>query len=214
MAAVTPEQRDVLGRYLDEIDRFGGRLNLTAVPRDEAWTRHISESLLLLEAASPARAASVIDVGSGAGLPGIVIAVARPDLRVTLLEADARKGGFLVHVAGLLGLASVTVVNRRAEIAAHDPALRERFDVAVSRAAAPPPVLCELALPFVQVGGLLAALVSGSEVAAAAATAAAALCGGGTPDADPRGVLTVAKVAPTPGRLPRRPGVPARRPLR
>ena len=213
MAALSPGQRDLLDAYLREIDRFGRRLNLTAIPGAEAAVRHIGESSLLLDVVAPAPAARVIDIGSGAGVPGVVLAILRPDLGIALLEADVRKSGFLVHVAGVLGLRSVSVLNRRAEVAAHEAALREQFDVAVSRAAAPPPVLCELALPFLRVGGRLAALVSDPEAAARQCAAASAACGGTPPQPDARGVLTVAKRAPTPERLPRRSGVPARRPL-
>lgn len=213
MVEVSAEQHALLDRYLDEIERFGRRLNLTAIPRDEAWARHVAESLTLLEAAAPPRAAALIDVGSGAGVPGMVIAIVRPDLRVRLLDSDSRKAGFLAHAAGLLGLSSVSVDSRRAEIAAHDAALREDFDVAVSRAAASPAVLCELALPFIRVGGWLAALVSDPQGSAAAAAVAAELCGGGPPRPRAAGMLIVPKVKPTPERLPRRPGVPARRPL-
>lgn len=210
---VTAGQRAHLELFLDEIERVGRRLNLSTVPRDQAWARHVGESLALLRVAAPLREAAVIDVGSGAGLPGIVIAIVRPDLRVTLLEADSRKAGFLTHAAGLLGLASLTVENRRAEDAGHDGALRERFDVAVSRAAAAPAVLCELALPFVRPGGRLVSLVAEPESAAPTAAVAAGLCGGGPPQPRPGGVLVVPKLTPTLDRYPRRAGVPARRPL-
>ncbi|MBV8528074.1 MAG: class I SAM-dependent methyltransferase, partial [Candidatus Dormibacteraeota bacterium] len=133
--------------------------------------------------------------------------------RVTLLDSDSHKTGFLVHVAGVIGLTALAVVTRRAEEAAHDPGLRERFDVATARALAKPAVLCELTLPFVRVGGTVAALVNHSPAVARAAAPAAPLLGGGDPEPRP-GVLLVPKAAPTPPRFPRRPGVPARRPLR
>lgn len=211
-AALPPEQRSRLVTYLTELGRWNRRANLTAVPDDKLWERHVGESLMLHAEAGIESASDVIDVGSGGGVPGIVIAVVRPDVRVSLLEADARKCGFLTHVAGLLGLRAVRVLNLRAELAGHDRALREQFDVAVARAVAPPPVLCELALPLVRVGGRLAALVADAAAVAARSTRAAELCGGGEPIAR-GGVLLIPKVAMTPARLPRRPGVPARRPL-
>ena len=155
----------------------------------------------------------MVDIGAGAGLPGIPLALARPDLEVTLLDADRRRCGFLVHVCGLVGLDRVVVLARRAETAGRDPGLRESFDIAVSRATAAAPVLCELALPLLRVGGTLAALVADAEAAAAAAGRAAALCGGAPPRAAGASVLIVAKVARTPADYPRRPGVPSRRPL-
>ncbi len=174
----------------------------------------IEDSLVLLDHLQEAR--SLIDVGSGGGMPGLPLAIARPGLRVTLLEADRRKGAFLVHAAARLGL-EVEVVVERAETAAHGR-LREAFDLAVSRALASMPVLAELCLPFVRVGGRLLAMKAGVEPAPGAISR----LGGGAAEVIPapspareRGLLVVVpKVAPTPPAYPRRPGVPARRPLR
>ena len=211
-AGLSPDQRAAVTAYLRELDVWNRRLNLTTVPAADAWRRHVGESLELLHAAAIPPGADVIDVGSGGGVPGVVVAIARPDLRVSLLESDTRKCGFLVHVAGLLGLDSLRVIDRRAEVAGHDPELRERFDVALSRATAPAPALCELALPLVTIGGRLAALLADAAAAAIAAERASTLCGGAPPQAA-GGVLTIAKIAPTPERYPRRAGVPVRRPL-
>lgn len=211
-ADLREEQRSQLEHYLAELDRWNRRTNLTAVPRADRWRRHIAEALHLARTLQIAEGAALIDVGSGPGIPGVVVAVARPDISVTLLDSDSRKAGFLTHVAGVLGLGSLVVVPRRAEEAAHDPGLRERFDVATARALAPPASLCELTLPFVRVGGTVAALVADPPAAAQEATAAAVLLGGGEPEARP-GVLFLPKAAPTPPQYPRRPGVPARRPL-
>ncbi len=160
-------------------------------------------------------ALTVVDVGSGGGMPGLPLKIARPRLHVVLVEADRRKAAFLVHAAAELAL-DVEVVAERAETAAHGPH-RESFDAAVCRALAPMPVLAELCLPFVRVGGRLLALKGQVEEAAAAI----ALLGGGPAEVVPapspareRGVVVVVpKVAPTPTAYPRRPGVPARRPL-
>src|SRR5713226_7599152 len=110
----------------------------------------IDDGLVLLDHLGDAR--SLVDVGSGAGLPGIPIKIARPDLEVALIEADQAKAAFLVHACAALGLENIHVVARRAEDAGHDPALREAFDVAVARALAPLPVLVELCLPLVRAG--------------------------------------------------------------
>ena len=211
-ADLPDEQRSQLEDYLSELDRWNRNTNLTAVPAAERWRRHVVEAIDLVRTLQIAAAAALIDVGSGPGIPGLVIAVLRPDLRVTLLDSDSHKAGFLTHVAGMLGLGSVTVVNRRAEEAAHDPSLREQFDIATARALARPAVLCELTLPFVRVGGIVAALVIDSPEVAREAAASAALLGGGEPSAKP-GVLLVPKTSPTPAGFPRRAGVPARRPL-
>lgn len=211
-ADLPDEQRSQLEDYLSELDRWNRRTNLTAVPAADRWRRHIVEALHLSRTLRIAEGSALIDVGSGPGIPGLVIAVARPDVRVTLLDSDSHKTGFLTHVAGVLGLAALVVVNQRAEEAAHDPGLREQFDIATARALAPPAVLCELTLPFVRVGGIVAALVVDAPVVAREAAAAAAQLGGGDPEAR-SGVLLVRKSARTPARYPRRPGVPARRPL-
>jgi 16S rRNA (guanine527-N7)-methyltransferase len=202
-----------LDTYLDELARWSAHLNLTAVPREQAWSRHIEEALDLLDVAAPASGCRVVDVGSGGGVPAVVFAVVRPDIRVTMLEADVRKSGFLVHVAGLLGLRNVEVEAIRAEKAGRRAGTRESFDLATSRATAPPDVLCELALPLVRVGGSVCALVANAPSAIAACTAAADACGGGEPRAPAQGVLQIAKVSPTPADYPRRDGVPSRNPI-
>jgi 16S rRNA (guanine527-N7)-methyltransferase len=204
---------DAVERFLDELYRWNARINLTTVPREDAQRRHIGETRALLDAAAPGDGASVVDVGSGAGVPGLVMAILRPDLRVTLVDSDRRSAGFLLHAAALCGAARVTVVPRRAEEVGGDPAHRERYALAVSRAAAPAAVLCELALPLVRPGGRLVALVADAAGDAQRAAAAALACGGGTPEALGAGMLGVAKVAPTPPQFPRRTGVPARHPI-
>jgi 16S rRNA (guanine527-N7)-methyltransferase len=183
------------------------------VPREAAWDRHVQEALGLLEAAPLAEGSEVVDVGSGAGLPGIPLAVVRPDLRVLLCDSDRRRAGFLTHVAGLLGLRGVRVAALRAEELGRRPEGREAFDAAVSRATAAPAALCELGLPLVRRGGRLIALVRDAGAAASGCRAAAAACGGGEPSAAAAGVLVVPKVGATPELYPRRPGVPSRRPL-
>ena len=98
-----------LDTYLDELARWSAHLNLTAVPREQAWSRHIEQALDLLDVAAPVSGCRVVDIGSGGGVPAVVFAIVRPDIRVTMLEADVRKSGFLVHVAGMLGLRNVEV---------------------------------------------------------------------------------------------------------
>jgi 16S rRNA (guanine527-N7)-methyltransferase len=163
----TDPQRRLLERHLDELEVWNRRLNLTSVPRERAWERHVGESLALLEVAQLGAGASCADLGSGGGVPGIAVAVMRPDVQVTLIEADRRKAGFLVHVCGLLGLANARVAGRRAEELARDPAHAARHDAVVSRAAAPPPLLWTLARPLLVPGGTLWALVSEADAAAA-----------------------------------------------
>jgi 16S rRNA (guanine527-N7)-methyltransferase len=207
------DRNATLEAYLDELERWSNRLNLTSIPREQMWSRNIAEAEELLELAGPRIGSRVIDIGSGGGVPGIVVAILRPDLAMTLLDADRRKGGFLIHVAGLLGLTSVHVVAERAEDVGRRDGMRETFDLAISRATAPPPVLCELALPLVRVGGALCSLVTDAASALATCAAAASACGGDAPEAPSAGVLRVRKIAPTPDQYPRRPGTPSRHPI-
>lgn len=183
----------MLKLYLDELDRWNQRINLTSVPRADFWRRHVGESLALLETAAPEAGCRVVDVGSGAGVPGVVVAVVRPDMQVVMLEADKRKAAFLMHVAGMLGLGNATVAAVRAEAAGRDPSMRESFDLALSRAAAPPELLLELALPLLRVGGRLLALVADAPAAALGCRAVAMKLGGLAPRAVGAGTLVVYK---------------------
>jgi 16S rRNA (guanine527-N7)-methyltransferase len=196
----TPAQRRLLERHLDELEIWNRRLNLTTVPRDKAWERHVVESLRLLWVAGVVPGSRCVDIGSGAGFPGITIAIVRPDVSMTLVESDRRKAGFLTHVAGLLGLHNVIVAARRAEEMAGDGDHRAAYDVAVSRAAAPPRPLVELALPLLRDRGMLWALVSEAEVAADGLRARGLRATAPAP-----GILLVEKLAPPPAR-PQRPG--------
>jgi 16S rRNA (guanine527-N7)-methyltransferase len=178
----------------------------------------IEDSLVLLEHLGDAR--RVVDVGSGAGLPGLPLKIARPELELCLIETDRAKAAFLVHACATLGLIGVEVVARRAEEAGHDPRLRETFDAAVARALAPLPVLVELCLPFVRLGGRLLAQKTDSEDPAVARHALEVL--GGALVAVHRSpsqsrhtgtVVEIEKVRATPSAYPRRPGTPSRKPL-
>ena len=115
----------------------------------------VEDSLVLLEHLGEAH--RLVDVGSGGGLPGLPLKIARPDLAITLIEADQAKAAFLVQACARLELEDVEVLARRAEEIGRDGRYRESFDVAVARAVAPLPVLVELCLPLVRVGGRLLA---------------------------------------------------------
>jgi 16S rRNA (guanine527-N7)-methyltransferase len=187
---------------------------LVSGPADEL----IEDCLVLVDHLGTGR--KLVDVGSGGGLPGLPLKIVRPELEVTLVEADERKAAFLVQACARLGLDGVVVVGRRAEEAAHDPTLREAFDLAVARALAPMPVLAELCLPFVRVGGRLLAQKTESEDIARAGRAIQLLGGGAAqimpaPSRARRSgtVVVVEKIGPTPDAYPRRAGLPARKPL-
>ncbi|HET9780273.1 MAG TPA: 16S rRNA (guanine(527)-N(7))-methyltransferase RsmG [Candidatus Dormibacteraeota bacterium] len=192
----------------------------------EAWpglvsgpaTQLIEDSLVLVDFLDDAR--RIVDVGSGGGLPGLPLKLARPDLEVTLVESDQSKAAFLVQAAGRLGLDRVEVVSRPAEEVGQDPRYRESFDAAVARALAPMAVLAELCLPLVRVGGRLLAQKTEHEDVTQAQRAIE-LLGGSVEAVSParssarqRGtVVVVRKVGATPAMYARRPGVPRRKPL-
>jgi 16S rRNA (guanine527-N7)-methyltransferase len=178
----------------------------------------ISDSLVLLDHLGDAR--KVVDVGSGGGLPGLPLKIARPDLSLTLVEADQTKAAFLVRACAALGLRDVEVLAKRAEEVGQDPDYREAFDVAVARAVAPMPVLVELCLPLVKVGGRLLAQKTATEDVNSAARAIEIMGGVlngviAAPSAARQSgtVVVVDKVRPTPPAYPRRPGLPTRKPL-
>lgn len=199
------------------------RTNLTRIvePLDVARL-HLLDSLSalpLLDGLGPGRAA---DLGSGGGVPGIVLALARPDVSWTLVDSVRRKADVMRGFVDVLGLDNVTVIPERAEILGRDPDHRERYDVVTARACAALPVLVELALPLVRAGGALLGWkgsLSGEELRAG--EAAATLLGGDAPEVRATGLaalgdhrfVLVRKAGQTPDRYPRRAGEAARRPI-
>ncbi len=185
--------------------------------------KHLVDSLGCLRTLSPSDGEWVVDLGSGAGFPGLPLAVARPKVRFTLVEATGKKAAFLRGVVGELGLSRVDVVQARAEELGRDPAWRERVDGVVARAVAPLSTLVEWALPLCRVGGRLVALKGpAADAEVAAAGRALAELRGRVTRADrfrlpggpeERVVLAVLKTGATPVRYPRRAGVASRRPL-
>jgi 16S rRNA (guanine527-N7)-methyltransferase len=217
LGGLTPQQRARLSEYLDLFLHSAQLFNLTAIrDRAEAWSRHVIESARLLPYLGTGT--SLIDVGSGGGLPGMVLAIARPDLTVTLLEATRKKARFLEQTAHALNLANLAVVCDRAETAAaRSSPHRERFDIVTARAVAPLRVLLELTVPFAKVGGLVLA-VKGERAAEELEAAASAMRELHIvqeqmirqPTAS---VLLLRKLGPTPPKYPRRAGEPAQNPL-
>jgi 16S rRNA (guanine527-N7)-methyltransferase len=204
-----------LQRYGELLLEWNRSVNLTGARTAEEAAAQIADARRL-QAMAWGGIQRVIDIGSGGGLPAIPLAIGMPGIQFTLLEANQRKCAFLEFVAGTLRLRNVTVAPGRAEDLGHKHGMRESFDRAISRAAARPAVLLELALPFVRTGGDLIAEVGPLDPRSL--VKAARVLGGGAPrlELSPPGVgalLTVAKIAPTPRRYPRRAGVPNRRPL-
>lgn len=201
------------------------RLNLTRVTVPAEVARlHLLDSLAalpLLDALGPTTA---IDLGSGGGVPGIPLALARLEVRWVLLDSVRKKAEALREMVRELGLSNVAVEAERAEVLGRAVEHRERYDLVAARACAPLPVLAELALPLLAVGGTLLAwkgpLTAGDQELERGAVAVHELGGGasGLETAGPVALgghtfVVVRKESPTPARYPRRPGEPSRRPL-
>jgi 16S rRNA (guanine527-N7)-methyltransferase len=226
---LTDKQQAAFQLYYEELVTWNQRFNLTAITEyEQVQIRHFLDSLSCLLAHETRQALKrpqvrMIDVGAGAGFPGIPLKLVCPLTRLTLLEATGKKVAFLEHIVERLGMRTVTAIHARAEELAHVPDHREQYDLALVRAVAELPVVAEYTLPFCKVGGWVVAQ-KGEAGAAEAWTAegAIALLGGelrrvvpvelpGLPE--DRSLVVIEKVGPTPERYPRRAGIPSKRPL-
>lgn len=190
--------------------------SLSVVPAVDAYVRLIGGDVAMLSTVR------VLDVGSGAGFPGLPLAIVRPRIAVTLLEATGKKVAFMRRVADDLGLDNVTALNFRAEEAAHHPTLRGHIDIVLARAVARLPVLLEYCLPFVRPNGFVLALKRGDltdelREGAHAATELGGSLGAVTPVPIPglegHVLIRIEKTGETPSHYPRRPGTPTKHPL-
>jgi 16S rRNA (guanine527-N7)-methyltransferase len=221
---LTRSQLSALSLYERELVDWNTRFNLTAI-RDPRQIRikHFLDSLTCLMALRDSPIDRLIDVGTGAGFPGIPIKIIYPKMQLTLVESVGKKAEFCRHVANILDLKKVEVVQERAEVLGQNSAYREQFDWAVARAVAILPVLVEYLLPLVRVGGSMLAMKGESGPAEAHSTERALRVLGGhlrqllpvtLPGvAEERYLVVVDKVAATPNGYPRKVGVPAKRPL-
>lgn len=221
-----PGDLDRLRGFLTLLYEANARMNLTAIREPaEAWSRHVLDSLTLLpwvgamreRVAEAGREASLIDVGSGGGLPGLVIACVQPDLPITLVEATGKKARFLSQAAATLGLDRVEVLAERAEVVGRDPAHRERHDLVTSRAVGPLQILAEYLVPLAcETGTILA--IKGAKAEAEIADARQALYRlhaevvEVVPTSTGR-VVVMGKKRPVPKAYPRATGEPKRNPL-
>jgi 16S rRNA (guanine527-N7)-methyltransferase len=209
---LTPDQHDLLSRYIDLLFEANQRMNLTRiVDREAADVHHVGDALTLLRFIPPGPQ-RLADVGSGGGVPGIPLAIARPDVQVVLIESTRKKAAFLEEAVTKLGLENVRVSAVRAEDAGQSAQLRESFDVVVARAVATMDWLAEWCLPLVKKRGKMLAM-KGPKAAEElpAAEHAIKLTGGSSPDvhradlpgADNHVIVEIGKVRRTPPAYPR-----------
>lgn len=226
---LSTEQLNQFTRYQDLLLAWNQRFNLTAIrnPR-EIQRRHFLDSLTCATvmdnvASQTAGDLSLIDVGTGAGFPGLPLKILFPNLQLTLVDSTAKKTRFLEAVVAELGLSGVRVVAERAEVLGQDGAHRERYDWAVARAVAELRVLVEYLLPLCRVGGrALAQKGENAPVEVEAAARAVTVLGGAAPVLHPISLpqraelhylVLIDKTTETPASYPRRKGIPAKRPL-
>jgi 16S rRNA (guanine527-N7)-methyltransferase len=221
---LTRSQLSALSLYERELVDWNTRFNLTAI-RDphEIHIKHFLDSLTCLMAIRESPIEQLVDIGTGAGFPGIPIRIIYPKMRLTLVESVGKKAEFCRHVVNILELQGVEVVQERAETLGQNPSYRERFDWAVARAVAILPVLAEYLLPLVRVGGSMLAMKGENGPAEAHSSERAMRVLGGhlrqlipvtLPGvAEERYLVVIDKVAATPNGYPRNVGVPAKRPL-
>ncbi len=221
---LTPEQLGRFQTYYDELIDWNRRLNLTRITGyEEVQVKHFLDSLAVAQAVKPTPGLRLIDIGSGAGVPGLPLKIASPQIRLTLLEATAKKADFLRHITARLGLDDVEVVAGRAEDIGRQAPYREGFDLVLARGVAPLATLVELTLPFCAVGGSFVSQKKGEiDTEISRAERAISLLGGKLREvmkidlaefADERRLVIVSKVSPTPTKYPRRAGMPTKRPL-
>lgn len=219
--ALTGPMLDALDQYAEILVEYNQKVNLTAITDPEGIEdKHFADSLLL--ANLPETAGKLVDVGTGAGFPGVVAKIFKPELQLTLMEPTGKRVKFLKYVCAQLGLSGVEFAKERAEEAARK-VWREQFDVATARGVAALPMLSEYCLPLVKVGGVFLAMKGpgAAEELAESGAALKKLGGKGSgvaefhlPGGDVRNIIRIKKISQTPPAYPRNGGKIAKSPLK
>ena len=222
---LSDDQKSQFVRYYELLVEWNSFMNLTAITDfDEVFKKHFVDSLSLIKVMDLDKEITVIDVGTGAGFPGLCLKIAFPKLKITLLDSLNKRLNFLNTVIDELGLKDITTIHGRAEDIAKKPEYREQFDIAVSRAVANLTTLSEFCLPFVKVGGSFIAYKSEKiEEEKKEAKSAVKILGGEflseesfyLPDTELyRNLYSISKVSETPKKYPRKAGLPLKEPLK
>ena len=220
----TDEQLQQFNLFYNLVIDWNKKFNLTAItePKDFA-IKHIIDSISIWNDEKFDKVETVIDVGTGAGFPGIPLKIYKPAIKLTLLDSLTKRVKFLTTVIDEIKLKNTLAIHSRAEDAAHNVDLRESFDLAVSRAVAKLNILAEYCIPFVKKGGYFAALKgSNIEEELRDSSSAVKTLGGNKieiyniklPTGDPRNLIYIKKLADCPKKFPRKAGTPEKKPLR
>jgi 16S rRNA (guanine527-N7)-methyltransferase len=219
------EQLEQFEIYYRELVEWNRGINLTSITDyEEVQVKHFLDSLSIIPYLKITRDGfRVIDIGAGAGLPGVPLKIVRPEIKLMLLEATGKKTQFLTYLIDRLGMSDVEVVNGRAEEIAHERRHREQYDAALARAVATLPAAVELALPFCVPGGVFIAQKKGNiEREISQSMRAIDEMGGRLREIkkvqiegilEGRKLIVIEKIRATPGKYPRRSGIPAKRPI-
>jgi 16S rRNA (guanine527-N7)-methyltransferase len=221
---INPEQAAQFDTFTRELIAWNAHTNLTGIIEPDAVrVRHHLDSLSIVSAVALRDGMTVIDVGTGAGFPGLPLAIVYPAIQVTLMEATGKKVAFMDHVIAELGLTNARTLHARAEEAGQMPDQRAAYDLVLARAVARLPALCEYLLPLARVGGRCIAMKGASAHEEAKDSRHALQILGGRmdrivevplPDVDePHYLVVIEKTDATPTPYPRKPGIPTRKPL-
>jgi 16S rRNA (guanine527-N7)-methyltransferase len=221
---LTSYQLSTLEQYEQQLQEWNTRFNLTAIQEPEKIrTKHFLDSLTCLLAMRDTPMDKIIDVGTGAGFPGLPLKILYPRMQLTLVESVRKKVDFLYHIVQTLGLEGVEILNDRVETIGQIDLHRQRYDWAIARAVAVMPVLMEYLIPLVRVGGAAIAMKGVNAPAEVQTSESAIQILGGhlrklipvmLPGvADERYLIVIDKIAATPPAYPRRAGIPAKKPL-